>query len=631
VAIVLVVAFAAIMAIATPLGFCGDGVPDYGTEQCDSGMRCVSRQNTLQWAGVGPSMGPLGIALSFQYAVQDYQGVGIGQPLYGLQINSGAVTNQYPYLLVCSQVNSSVISLTVEPDVADVEMATQSAIVQWLLSGGDCADASRWNSGGVQVIEFSFRWIGEVPSDVWLATAGEHTGVAITPSANAFSDNNVCGTECCTFDCRRTWATAKQGLCPLGSLAGAVNDGDAWSCQRSGACELGPVPVDPEALVTCGDGYVTPPEQCDTGIWQGLFDTALGGAWALAPGSNLTGIEARFYWQVLSTAVTYTNYLPGTSYAVGTYFDAESMTTSSIFVANQTYVFRCQLLPGDILVFRYGPLLQNALYPQVMVEYYYPTGAPGVSCANWISYLAFIILDHTRASYTDWTGTSNFTSMASLNTIWGIFPNPEGTACCTPGCNLSPYPPLYGTPCQIGTPQTVPETPTWQCTDDGVCTSSPSASISHTPSMTPSPSNTATVGASPSITPSPSITSSPSESPSTTRSASLTPPSSITSSPSASTGSSPSPTSSPSASGTGTSQPSASNTASPGSSASPTRTGSTAPAPSSAATDLSTVWALVGTSIGLGVGELLLLIMLALVLAMILRNHLRSQRRPHTA
>lgn len=614
---------------ATPLGFCGDGVPDYGTEQCDSGMRCVRRANTLQWAGVGPSPGPIGLTLSFQYAVQEYGGLGVPQAVYGLQLNSGILLNQYPYSLVCDQVNASVISITVEADVADVEMATESAMVQWLLLGGDCADSSRWNALDVHVIEFSFRWIGNAPSEVWMAMAGEGSGVSISTTTHGFTDNDVCGTECCTFDCRRTWATAKQGACPLGGLSGPVGDGTSWTCQRSGECVLQETPVDPEALVTCGDGYVTPPEQCDTGIWQGLFDTALGGIWALAPGSNLTGIEARFYWQVLSTAVTYTNYIPGTSYAVGTYFDAESMTTSSIFVANQTYVFRCQLLPGDILVFRYGPLTQNALYPQVMVEYYYPTGAPGVSCTNWISYLAFIILDHTRASYTDWTGTSNFTSMASLNTIWGLFPAPVGTACCTQGCNLSPYPPLYGTPCQIGTPQTVPETPTWQCTDDGVCTSSPSASISQTSSITQSPSVSPSMGASPSITPSPSITASPSLSSTSTRSASLTPSPPITPSSSASTGASPSPTSAPTTSNTGTATGSVGASATPTATTSPT--GSAGPAPSPAATDLSTVWALIGTSIGLGVGELFLLAMLALLLFLIMRNHLRSQRRLHTA
>ena len=37
--------------------YCGDGVFDGGNEQCDSGMRCVSLDYTLPWAGVGPSLG----------------------------------------------------------------------------------------------------------------------------------------------------------------------------------------------------------------------------------------------------------------------------------------------------------------------------------------------------------------------------------------------------------------------------------------------------------------------------------------------------------------------------------------------------------------------------------------------
>jgi hypothetical protein len=121
----LLVLVAAIVCATPPLGFCGDGVPDYGTEQCDSGMRCVSRANTLQWAGVGPSPGSIGITMSFQYAVQEYGGLGVPQPVYGMQLNSGILINQYQYQLVCDQVNASVISLTVEPVVAD--------LVEWRL------------------------------------------------------------------------------------------------------------------------------------------------------------------------------------------------------------------------------------------------------------------------------------------------------------------------------------------------------------------------------------------------------------------------------------------------------------------------------------------------------------------
>jgi hypothetical protein len=572
----------AALAAATATGYCGDGVTDYGYKQCDTGMRCVTRANTLAWAGLGPSLGSKTLIVTFRYSVQQYNGSGVGQPVYGLAVTAGASAlspGLHTYALVCTDLGSAGVALELAPAGADPETTASAAWIQWTYGGITCADALDFavNDGlwtPANLTSFSARYNGVVASDVWLLSGGA--------DSYTFGPPAVCGTECCTNACRRTAPTLNYGACPLGTPSGQAQD---FLCQIDGTCtDFQPVEVN-IPYGGCGDGIVQPPEVCDAG-WMNVATIGstgcggISGTFDIAPGSDLSDICGGY---------TYHAYLPQLK-AISSSITATYLTPSPVFIelfANVTYQWTCEDFNTTEMFFRLLPTVPFSAtgYPSISVEYAMTKTVPGANCTNWLEYPTYsntLLLDYAFFLYQDQYGNTTFYSTDPAQRIFRNNPSSSaGDACCPgPSCNSAAPP---STICTDGTPQNVPAYDPWICSGDSVCVQAPSASttVSTTPSNSVAPSSSVVPTHTPTVTPTNPLTQSITASPTTTASASPTSSIGASPSPTGSVGASTSPTGSPGASTSPTGSPGASTSPTGSIGASGTPTGTSAPSASS--------------------------------------------------
>jgi hypothetical protein len=517
----LVVVAAMLMASAVA-SYCGDGVPGYYSgEQCDAGMRSVARNDTLTWAGVGPSLGSRFVQVAFRYSVLDFAlaGSGGGQPVYSLALTSGATpiaSDLYAYELVCTDSAGDAV-LELLPNVPDTETATTAAMVQWTYGATACSTALGGAWTPANLTAFAFRYNGVAATDVWLLTSGAGETHAFGPAA-------VVGTECCTAACMRTGAVANYTACPSGTPSGTAVP---YVCQIDGEC-TGAQPVEPNAIYDgCGNGIVDAGEVCDAGLWlSGQIGTpsldfncpGIGGVISPPPGgSDLHDVCGKIVWSALTPNIY------NASTMVASYGTPINRTVD--LFANVTYTFTCTDIDATNMYFTLQPSIAFATmaFPAVLVNWYYTISDVRTNCStffgdsptfnNWVDltyqYMDLIFKD-------DW-GNFTVTSGDSISRPWRPTFNPAGDECCGPSCALN-FP--NTTECDSGTPLVVPALDPYVCIN-GACivslsqTPTPSITATNTPTASVTPTSTVTAsassstGASPSATPTASITASP--------------------------------------------------------------------------------------------------------------------------
>lgn len=494
-----------LLSVITALaGYCGDGIAQPGVEQCDTGMRCVSRSNILPWTGAGPSLGPRMVGVSFQYSVSGYGGPETTQLLYGMTILVGStpLANQYEYTLSCSNMPSSGgIVVRIVPSVPVFALAAHAVGIEWTFGAPAACDAALngtlvWTPANLTSVFMQYN--GAAATDIWSLSA---SGSPLN-AASYGPGSTLCGTECCDSSCKRTWATVYGDACPSGAPSPSTS---GYYCQGDATCILQNRSLVNDVIPTCGDGIVEAPEECDTGLWPAITYTYFAfGVLTPAPLSPLIGWWTQVHYSALSTT------LYQQTFVVATYSSGPSPV--DVVPSNSSYVMLCELTGPTTMVFTMQAAENLDSYiPQMIATYTYTVG-PGVNCSNWAIAPITLLFQDLYAVLIDEYGNSTYVSTATQDALWTPGAVMWTTTCCGAGCVFTGA--SGATICPYGTPETIPVTPDYMCQGAGfgtcaeVPTPSATASISRSPSITASasitPSPSASTGASQSITPSPS-------------------------------------------------------------------------------------------------------------------------------
>ena len=622
--------------VQTNAGFCGDGVPDYTVEQCDSGMRALVVNQTLAWNGIGPALPSKFVSVIFRYAVADYNGSAVAQDAYAVQIQYGSTRQSplaYGYSLVCTDGATTVLQLL--PSGANPETKTFAAMVSWTFNGSltNCSRIMTVEPGTINAelaaafVALEMTWTGSITTDTWFL----QTTIF---SAAAFGPNTASGTDCCTSACKRTWATVYYDRCDLsGAPSWAQAAGYNYRCQRTGLCTDEPAPVAQNSPTGCGDGILDPGEQCDPGLAK-VSTSPIGFVATSCPFPMGGTYQPQFLFWFYVHGIH--QYIAGTNMFGGGGSLPESWPLRENWVSS--YFFNCStdMFAGTI-TFSIYPNVTD-VYPWVNASWTYALGNPSTTCADYdINPVTTFMLFQSAVStfhggspwFQECTTTSGFSGA-------GMDPTTADTTCCTSACTIpsTPFPTSCSeVPALVPLPPPIYNNPYgWSCNNTlgaGICsdidlssptpsatalptvsstatqtgtptitrsgtrtgtstrTTAPSQSTTKTVSASPSMPASVSVGASASITRSPaasaSITASPSRSPSLTISLSGT----VAPSPTASVSTGASASQTPSNSGTGTAtqtrSPSQTNSQTPSAStgASPSGTPTSSPAPAS--------------------------------------------------
>ena len=551
--------------------YCGDGVFDGGNEQCDSGMRCVSLDYTLPWAGVGPSLGDRHVVVDFRYAVQDYNQGDAPMPVYGMRVQAGSAPAQAPlrceYELGCTDEPGAKMALVLQPAGGAPLDHALAVVAAWTYDNYTCAQfmgapATTVNAElAARSVELVVQWTGTVPDNVWLLGA----------ISQQLAPNSQCGTACCTGGCKRTWAGLENQECTSsGAPSNASALGLPYYCVLEGQCVPFQHVVAANAYIPqCGNGILEPGEECDAGI----LGTTNGCTLYENFGWTNPLMADRFDWIqprykmgpedierpfMEVQGAFFLPYMP-----INMYYAIQTDPPTSQAIAFEAppsyYVWRCELVsPGLIQMHVTRANVTGALAADVKIVY---QADPSTNCSNWLEPFRALLYDHTDVLIYNSTASS-FATTTSIQCdilIGNTFA--YSTECCNAAVCQIQTPPTRGILCPSGQPVFDPPNSGWQCDGAGNC-------LAFVPSFTPSPSESPTRTASPTPTSLPSASSSatatlaasPSASSSITPSPS--PSSGATQSPSASTGASSSTTSTASASPTGTRTPSPSASAS---------------------------------------------------------------------
>lgn len=571
-----------VLAITTAaVAYCGDGIFEYYFEQCDSGMRLIEQSGlSLAWNGIGPTMPAKTVSVSLKYAVRDFVAEAQPQPVYGLTIVYGgttqAVTQEYG--LSCWQPGAAQLGFRVRRTQTGGAYDLQAAILTWVYNTSasiqNCSQffAARPSASisELSLISFSAQWTGSISSDIW----------QLSDAATPFGPNTLPNTDCCTNECKLTWADIYGTECTANAgPSNASAAGTMYYCTYNGTCDT-EQSVGANYLPSyplCGNGVIDPGETCDNGIMQS-------GALQIQspyadPFSNTTVLNAFTWidpaWKVPGTVPSnvYVGYVTTNQQP---YAQWNNDLVNGNLNVTSTYTFTCAMTaPLQMDVF----LDSAQTDPQwFTMRWRYSMPDSTVNCSNYMLYSAPILFDSFFMNYYSeaylpqpYSNTSSISQATNLLTGDNT-QKFAGAACCNAVCNVGFG---SGNLCDGETPAIIPPTSGWTCNDVGTClltpTQTPTASVGASPSNTAS--RSPSVSASPSITASPSV--SPSASASTGASPSITSSASasITPSPSASTGASPSTTTTLTATGTAVVVPSASATA--------TGTGTATPSPSS--------------------------------------------------
>jgi len=492
----------ACLAACSFASYCGDGITRPGVEQCDTGMRCVSRSNILPWTGAGPSLGPRMVGVSFQYAVGEYGGPETTQLLYGMTILVGSVqiANQYEYTMECINRPSGVF-LRIVPSTPVFWESTHAIGIEWTFGGVDCDTALNgtraWTPTNLTSVLFAY--VGAATADVWTLTAA---GTNLDAAAYGLGTNAICGTECCDSDCKRTWATVFNELCP--SATPIPPSMGNYFCQGNASCMYQNRSLINDITPTCGDGIVEAPEACDPGMWLTQFP-GTAGVYTFAPGSPL-GLPyvwgGQFYYSPNSPTI-FQNTQAQVYYTSGPWTGNQN-----IIPTNSTYQMNCEQPSPTTLIFTTQAVnFVNDFIPQMINVYTY-TVAPGVTCTTWAIAPISMLFQNAYGVLIDIYGNNTYVSTDINDAMWFPGKQPQNTNCCNYLCQLTGAGAFQI--CPYGSPQTIPATPDYVCqgAGNGICaeapTASSTASISLSPSITssvpPTPSASPSLGASQSTT-----------------------------------------------------------------------------------------------------------------------------------
>jgi len=553
-----------LLATVAYAGFCGDGVLDPSSEVCDPGLRLVSQSALLPRSGWPDA----DVSLDFKYAVMDFAGEGLPQPLYGLNItvNGVPVVHTGEYALHC-WTSAGTTEFAVAP--RDGGMGVEA---RWLyLANWTCAQFYAAAPGGSgSLAQTAVMWWTDAALSEWGG-----------PVDGGMLPNTVASSLCCSETCRREWGVLAGANCT--ASAGQSGSVDAYYCQADAACA--PVlPVSPAVLTQCGNGVLQTGEVCDQGMRRARLDNSNpvwddqvvcnGFQWVYgsyrmraAPqpyplvGNPISGSVPDFR---IRTGITMT-------------FDPFPVTsTYGVFCSDNS-------LPTMTLVLQ--PTVP-AIVPFVQIRFWYVVGS-GVDCTNYMIGTPIVAYQYTDWFVaTDWG--SSFISTASVfdDLVYSPVVGSDFWSCCYTTTNPAPctvQAAKVGTQC-IEYPIQLPalDPTAFHCSALGLCTFS--VTSSPTRSSSRSRSQTRSISLSPSQTPSISL----SRSRSSTRSTSRSPTVSRSVQPSPSqTGTmvtpSISPSTQPTPSTTRTPKPTPSTTRTPNPTPSNTRSPSNSRTPSSSA------------------------------------------------
>ena len=258
-------------------GYCGDGIYDPYSEQCDQGLRLVEITQSLPWVGIGTPQATRTVSLSLMYAVCEFLADNVAQQVYGLSINNGgspqAITRQYG--LSCSGGTPfSVMEFTVRRTAAGGSADLSAAVLRWsyntsAMTAANITTCSQFfTAPPAQLAQFVavpaahvlFQWTGAVVTDVWTLSSGAAGVPGMLP-------NTVAGTVCCSSVCKRTPSGLQHLECTESAgPSNATETGLNYYCLYEGDCVPYQTTVVDGVVPTCGNGLNETGEECDNGL-----------------------------------------------------------------------------------------------------------------------------------------------------------------------------------------------------------------------------------------------------------------------------------------------------------------------------------------------------------------------------